>query len=117
MDEILVIFWWLDKVMFESRKTECQHLSIKIMSLFKGCCLILPQQEIYPGLFVPSVSHRFIGHLESRNQLLRNYTQNIDTLESAAGITRVVQCHGRIRTACFIFNVSELHRACAIAYT
>lgn len=27
-------------------------------------------------------------------QLLRNYTQNIDTLESLAGVTKVLQCHG-----------------------
>lgn len=30
---------------------------------------------------------------------LQNYTQNIDTLESIAGITRVLQCHGSFKTA------------------
>lgn len=34
--------------------------------------------------------------LSLRYQLLRNYTQNIDTLESLAGVTRVLQCHGEI---------------------
>lgn len=31
--------------------------------------------------------------------LLRNYTQNIDTLESLAGVTNVLQCHGSFSTA------------------
>ncbi|XP_065834909.1 NAD-dependent protein deacetylase sirtuin-1-like [Oscarella lobularis] len=56
-------------------------------------------KEIYPGQFRPSLSHRFISLLESKNKLLRNYTQNIDTLEQVAGISRVVQCHGSFATA------------------
>lgn len=51
-------------------------------------------QEIYPGQFEPSKSHKFIKLLEDRNKLLRNYTQNIDTLEQVAGIRNVIQCHG-----------------------
>ncbi|CAI2351075.1 unnamed protein product [Caenorhabditis sp. 36 PRJEB53466] len=51
-------------------------------------------REIFPGQFVPSVSHRFIKELESAGRLLRNYTQNIDTLEHQTGIKRVVECHG-----------------------
>lgn len=51
-------------------------------------------QEIYPGQFKPSLCHRFIKQLESNGQLLKNYSQNIDTLEQVAGITRVIQCHG-----------------------
>lgn len=34
--------------------------------------------------------------LEKENKLLRNYTQNIDTLEHAAGIQNVITCHGKI---------------------
>ncbi|XP_077999136.1 NAD-dependent protein deacetylase sirtuin-1-like [Glandiceps talaboti] len=56
-------------------------------------------KEIYPGQFQPSMSHKFIGLLEKHNKLLRNYTQNIDTLEQAANISRVVQCHGSFATA------------------
>ena len=37
---------------------------------------------------------RFIRKIEQHNKLLRNYTQNIDTLEQVAGIRNVVQCHG-----------------------
>jgi len=31
--------------------------------------------------------------------LLRNYTQNIDTLEQQAGIEKIIQCHGSFATA------------------
>lgn len=51
-------------------------------------------QEIFPGQFEPSISHKFIRQLEVNNQLLRNYTQNIDTLEKQAKIEKVVECHG-----------------------
>ncbi|BFZ17316.1 hypothetical protein BsWGS_20355 [Bradybaena similaris] len=56
-------------------------------------------REIYPGQFKPSPCHRFIRMLEEKGKLLRNYTQNIDTLEQVAGIQRVVQCHGSFATA------------------
>ena len=38
-------------------------------------------REIYPGQFNPSPCHKFIRCVEKQNKLLRNYTQNIDTLE------------------------------------
>ncbi|GJQ14135.1 hypothetical protein GpartN1_g5926.t1 [Galdieria partita] len=47
----------------------------------------------------PSLSHRFIRDLECHQKLLRNYAQNIDGLESIAGIGRVVYCHGSFSTA------------------
>lgn len=56
-------------------------------------------REIYPGLFKPSLSHRFIKLLERKGKLLRNYTQNIDTLERVAGIENVIECHGSFATA------------------
>lgn len=43
--------------------------------------------------------HYFIKALEDSGKLLRNYTQNIDTLEQVAGIKRIVQCHGSFATA------------------
>lgn len=60
-------------------------------------------QEIFPGMFEPSFSHKLIAHLEKSDKLLRNYTQNIDTLEKVAGIERVIECHGeqlRVRYEC-----------------
>ncbi|XP_062589774.1 NAD-dependent protein deacetylase sirtuin-1-like [Saccostrea cucullata] len=56
-------------------------------------------KEIYPGQFEPSKSHKFIRLLERHGQLLRNYTQNIDTLEQVAGIQNVIQCHGSFAKA------------------
>ncbi|KAL7643314.1 UNVERIFIED_CONTAM: hypothetical protein RMT77_006606 [Armadillidium vulgare] len=56
-------------------------------------------KEIYPGQFTPSLCHRFIRLLEQNNKLLRNYTQNIDTLEKQAGIKNVIECHGSFATA------------------
>ncbi|KZV93138.1 SIR2-domain-containing protein, partial [Exidia glandulosa HHB12029] len=55
--------------------------------------------HIYPSKFKPSPCHHFIKLLEDKNILLRNYTQNIDTLEHAAGVRRVLQCHGSFATA------------------
>ena len=51
-------------------------------------------QEIYPGQFEPSIAHKFVRLIETHRKLLRNYTQNIDTLEQVAHIERVIQCHG-----------------------
>ncbi|GAB6018855.1 NAD-dependent histone deacetylase sir2 [Chamberlinius hualienensis] len=56
-------------------------------------------KEIFPGSFEPSPCHKFIKLLEERKQLLRNYTQNIDTLEKVVGISNVVECHGSFATA------------------
>ncbi|XP_022258685.1 NAD-dependent protein deacetylase sirtuin-1-like, partial [Limulus polyphemus] len=56
-------------------------------------------KEIYPGQFQPSKSHKFIRLVEDHGKLLRNYTQNIDTLEYTAGIRKAVTCHGSFATA------------------
>ncbi|KAL4078961.1 DHS-like NAD/FAD-binding domain-containing protein [Scleroderma yunnanense] len=57
------------------------------------------EYQIYPSNFIPSPCHRFIKLMEDKGKLLRNYTQNIDTLETQAGITRILQCHGSFKTA------------------
>ena len=67
--------------------------------MFKTTTLIF--QEIFPGQFEPSKCHKFIRLIEDHGKLLRNYTQNIDTLEQVAGITRVIQCHGKSKTLGF----------------
>lgn len=56
-------------------------------------------RDIYPSNFTPSPCHRFIRLLEERGTLLRNYSQNIDTLEQAVGIQKVLNCHGSFSTA------------------
>ncbi|CAN3374226.1 hypothetical protein DIURU_004146 [Diutina rugosa] len=57
--------------------------------------LILPPENVYSPL------HAFIKLLQDKGKLLRNYTQNIDNLESYAGIKQenLVQCHGSFATA------------------
>ncbi|ETW79289.1 hypothetical protein HETIRDRAFT_387618 [Heterobasidion irregulare TC 32-1] len=56
-------------------------------------------KQIYPSNFTPSPCHRFIKLIEDKGKLLRNYTQNIDTLETLAGVRNVLQCHGSFATA------------------
>jgi len=58
--------------------------------------------EIWPGMkHSPTLSHCFIALLESKNLLVRNYTQNIDGLEILAGVSddKLVECHGHFRNA------------------
>ena len=52
------------------------------------------------GTAVPSDSHKLLALLEQRKMLLRVYTQNIDGLESSAGVSdsRIVYCHGSLRS-------------------
>ncbi|ORY39109.1 SIR2-domain-containing protein [Rhizoclosmatium globosum] len=58
-------------------------------------------QEIFPGNFQPTKSHYFIKLLSNKNLLLRNFTQNIDTLESIAGInpSYIIESHGSFASA------------------
>ncbi|CAI5741481.1 unnamed protein product [Peronospora destructor] len=62
-------------------------------------------KELFPKssgfTFVPSRSHYFLKLLEEKGKLLRIYSQNIDMLEHAAGISHEhsVLCHGSFATA------------------
>lgn len=38
-------------------------------------------RDLLPANIAPSLTHHFIAMLEKKGKLLRNYTQNIDTLE------------------------------------
>jgi NAD-dependent histone deacetylase SIR2 len=49
-------------------------------------CFFSFAHRIFPSNFTPSPTHRFIKLLEERDVLLRDYTQNIDTLEQQAGV-------------------------------
>ncbi|XP_031556381.1 NAD-dependent protein deacetylase sirtuin-1-like, partial [Actinia tenebrosa] len=66
---------------------------VSLVNSCKNIVVLTGAGEIYPGQFKPSLSHRFIRQIEEHGRLLRNYSQNIDTLEQIAGITRVIQCH------------------------
>ncbi|KAK0742474.1 DHS-like NAD/FAD-binding domain-containing protein [Apiosordaria backusii] len=56
---------------------------------------ILPSEDRW------TPTHQFIRMLQERGKLLTNYTQNIDNLESKAGIKpeKLIQCHGSFATA------------------
>lgn len=60
---------------------------------------MLLQEMLLDGKIRPSKTHNYIQRLETEGRLLRNYTQNIDTLERVAGITRTVHCHGSFDTS------------------
>ncbi|KAJ7583182.1 SIR2-domain-containing protein [Mycena floridula] len=64
--------------------------------------------KIYPSNFIPSPCHRFVKLIEEKGKLLRNYTQNIDTLETLVGIQRVIQCHGSFATATCLFCETQV---------
>ncbi|AGO12344.1 AaceriAEL013Cp [[Ashbya] aceris (nom. inval.)] len=58
-------------------------------------------EKILPPEHKFSPLHSFIKMIQDKGKLLRNYTQNIDNLESYAGIFKenIVQCHGSFATA------------------
>ncbi|XP_069500316.1 NAD-dependent protein deacetylase sirtuin-2 isoform X2 [Ambystoma mexicanum] len=58
-------------------------------------------KALYPGKFKPTVCHYFLRLLKEKNQLLRCYTQNIDTLERVAGLTDedLIEAHGTFYTS------------------
>lgn len=49
-----------------------------------------------PEFLQPTLAHFFVKVLSDKGILLRNYTQNIDTLEREAGMSgdAVIECHG-----------------------
>jgi NAD-dependent SIR2 family protein deacetylase len=67
-------------------------------------------RDLLPGAHKPTPTHAFLRMLSDQNKLLRVYSQNIDGLETLAGLQdeRVVQCHGGFRNAHCI-QCNELH--------
>ncbi|KAF2120802.1 DHS-like NAD/FAD-binding domain-containing protein [Lophiotrema nucula] len=57
--------------------------------------------DILPDLRKWTPTHEFIRLLQEKGKLLTNYTQNIDNVESHAGIRpeKLIQCHGSWATA------------------
>ncbi|KAI9247998.1 DHS-like NAD/FAD-binding domain-containing protein [Phascolomyces articulosus] len=66
-------------------------------------------QEIYPGKYYPTKTHYFIRLLHEKGLLVRNFTQNIDTLERLTGLDEemIVEAHGSFATASCI----DCHKA------
>lgn len=58
--------------------------------------------------------------LDKQGKLLRNYTQNIDTLEQVAGVQRIIQCHGECyNLSCFSHTalIANLHMLVKVTYS
>jgi len=62
---------------------------------YQLCC------ELWPGTYPPTLAHHFIKLLHEQGQLQRCYSQNIDSLETAAGLPqeKVVAAHGNFDSA------------------
>lgn len=58
-------------------------------------------RDILPSIERFTPTHAFIKLLQDKGKLLTNYSQNIDNIESAAGIKpeKLIQCHGSFATA------------------
>ncbi|XP_013870449.1 NAD-dependent protein deacetylase sirtuin-2 [Austrofundulus limnaeus] len=58
-------------------------------------------RELYPGQFKPTICHYFIKMMKDKGLLKRCYTQNIDTLERAAGLdgNDLIEAHGTFHTS------------------
>lgn len=58
-------------------------------------------KELYPGSFLPTITHYFFKLLENKGILKRVFTQNIDTLERVAGVSDdlMVEAHGSFAQA------------------
>lgn len=58
-------------------------------------------RDLWPGNYAPTTAHFFLRLLEEKGLLLRCYTQNIDSLEELAGVSRelVVAAHGNFSSA------------------
>jgi NAD-dependent SIR2 family protein deacetylase len=58
-------------------------------------------KEIWPSNYAPTKTHHFIKLLADKKKLLRCFTQNIDSLESLAGLDTdmIVAAHGNFDTA------------------
>ena len=56
---------------------------------------------LWPGAYCPTTTHLFIKLLHDKGRLLRCFTQNIDSLESAAGVPAelTVAAHGNFDSA------------------
>lgn len=63
--------------------------------------------KIYPGQFQPSLGYKFVKQIEEHGKLLRNYTQNIDTLEQAVNIKRLINCQWSFATASCTYQIKD----------
>lgn len=63
-------------------------------------------KEMFPGSYRPTAAHFFIALLAKKQLLLRNFTQNIDTLERVASVPPeyLVEAHGTFLLLVFLVS-------------
>jgi NAD-dependent SIR2 family protein deacetylase len=63
---------------------------------------VMLASEIWPATdrYFPTYTHAFVKVLQDKKKLLRIYTQNIDGLERAVGVSdhSLIECHGHFRS-------------------
>ena len=66
-------------------------------------------EEMWPDAYAPTPAHHFIAELHQRGMLLRCYTQNIDSLETRAGLPaeKIVAAHGNFDTCSTIGTLDD----------
>lgn len=74
-------------------------------------------KELYPGRHRPTITHSFVRLLETKGILRTCFTQNIDTLERRAGVSKekLVEAHGSFASQSCIdckapFDAAEIRR-------
>lgn len=74
-------------------------------------------KELYPGRHRPTITHSFVRLLETKGLLGTCFTQNIDTLERRAGVSKekLVEAHGSFASQSCIdckapFDATEIRR-------
>jgi NAD-dependent SIR2 family protein deacetylase len=67
-------------------------------------------RELWPGNFAPTPTHAFFKLLHDKGKLLRCFTQNIDSLETLAGLPAdaVVAAHGNFDSAHVVGTGTEV---------
>ncbi|OCT51853.1 NAD-dependent histone deacetylase SIR2 [Cladophialophora carrionii] len=85
---------------FKADPEEFFKQAAKVFPKMQG---LVPSNGTAAPPLVPKFSrtHAFIAMLQAKGKLLTNYTQNIDGLEVAAGVSqsKLIQCHGTLGTA------------------
>ncbi|ETI22191.1 hypothetical protein G647_06264 [Cladophialophora carrionii CBS 160.54] len=85
---------------FKADPEEFFKQAAKVFPKMQG---LVPSNGTAAPPLVPKFSptHAFIAMLQAKGKLLTNYTQNIDGLEMAAGVSqsKLIQCHGTLGTA------------------
>ena len=69
-------------------------------------------RELFPGQYRPTVTHHFIKLLHDKGLLLRCFSQNIDSLETEAGLPheKLVAAHGNFDSATCIATGEKVPR-------